>query len=839
MVKLIKCLLLLSLLFTFGCDVSRQIEVATLTPEAKVPGYQINSRDAKTEIADIQTDPTVTSTPISTDPDLSFVSTAIPTSTPRFVSDDVVNLKPMPISTGMASLGISNVPGVYGMSEINIDYEVYISWAVVNEGEDDLTNPFVVDLYLDNILIERWQSEGLNANEYIMVTDWIGLHDYLRLKIGNHKLSLRVDSTDLISETNELDNTAAEDFYFSSDSQLGMAEFKMDRFPDLAPYIPDGWGSALIATSYSGDVFDGPLSTSVPTYMKFGIQNQGTVSIDQSFWVSIFLDGVLVSRRLVEDILSGESIKSDEVSILMDIMTVSPGTHTLRLEIDSTDRVLESDEGNNVLEKEFTWSLGPVESRRLVDEEGSSVDALPTPVELPNLRPGWRMHWDGPVVLSLGQDSYTDDLIIQDDTLFVDLAIHNNSTVPVYTPFSIGLYLDNGLVNVFEVPDGIGPNEFLWFEDWEIDLSRDRIALGIHDVKIVLDMNGYVTEFNEDDNTFSKEFFVYNDRIDEKSYVKYSENELNVMLSSLTDILYTGSVNSSTIDSDSLTKVLDIVDAGYYLLTGTSIDDERLTNAVLSREDFDLKIDQMYFDRFASSPASKYSEILSERESLKSKGTGLKTDFKGKATILVNGEQSPIKVIGILAHELGHFRQGVINPGHSVVNDFNMDAIQEAQAQQFERAFWLKLEEFSNTTFISYPNYKGFRDFTEDRLKIWEEGKHRDPHIMGALLQWLIVLDDPNLGHLSSVLLKEGMLGSRDCMLLFEYLVELPLVDGHPSRAMEDSLDTVEKYVSKRIESLGDKIDVILENVKNRLHNNSNTQDEGPSDLRIIGLLMP
>ena len=838
-VKAITVLFLLNLLFIGGCDADVEVNVVHVTQMATKPGHQLSVVGLPTEKADVPAEPMAAGKSISSDIERNFVSTAIPTSTPRMARDAAVNLRPVAMSNWVTPIAISNIAGVYGHKEINIDYEIYLSWAVINDTMDDLMDPFVVDLYLDNVLIERWQSEGLRAQEYIAVYDWLGLGEHARLKTGDYSLRLKVDSTNLISETNELDNIAEENFYFSSDSQANMTEFEDKRFPDLVPYTPNGWNDAMIVSSYSGDVLDGPLSVSVPTYIKFGILNQGSISIDTSFWVYVFLDDVLVSRRLVEDILSGESIKSDEISVLMDIMTVVPGAHTLRLEIDPTDIVIESNEENNVLEKEFTWLVGPVAPKPIENENYVSVTPLPTPMELPNLKPGWRMDWDGPIVVSSKKDSHLDDLISQNGIVFVDVTMHNNSTVPVNTPFSLGLYLDDRLLNTFSIPEGIGPNEFLWFEDWTIDLHATGVTVGKHKMHIDLDMHDSVLESNEKDNAFSRDIFVYDSETNKKSHVKYTENQLKAKLSSLTGFLYTEPINLNSIGQNHVTQILDIVDAGYYMLTGTSIRDERLNIAVLSRKDFNLKIDQIYVDRFAISPASQYSEILAERERFKAKGTGFKTDVEGRATILVNGEQSAVKVISILAHELGHFKQGVMNPKQNFVDDFNMDAIQEAQAQQFERAFWLQVEDFSDATFISYPYHKSFTDLIEERLKIWEEGKQRDPHLMGALLQWLVILDDPSLEFLSSVLRDKGKLGALDSMMLFEYLVELPLGDDCFGSEMDVQVNKLEEYVNARIESLAHNVDFILENARNRLDDKLSVQYEGPSGLRIVGLLMP
>ena len=192
-------------------------------------------------------------------------------------------------------------------------------------------------------------------------------------------------------------------------------------------------------------------------------------------------------------------------------------------------------------------------------------------------------------------------------------------------------------------------------------------------------------------------------------------------------------------------EVLEIVDAGYYLLTGRSLLDERADIYLLNRMDYLAWIDDHYSERFALNELGKYVDILAEREETKAQAAGLKVSRFGKMAVVVDAERDIANVIGSLAHELGHMRQTFLNPNQDDVTygSYEREALQEAQAQQFERAFWLGLEAFTGVTLLSYPDYQGFRDLIGNRFDFWYGDPNQDEHFLGYLLQWLVVLEDP------------------------------------------------------------------------------------------------
>ena len=151
-----------------------------------------------------------------------------------------------------------------------------------------------------------------------------------------------------------------------------------------------------------------------------------------------------------------------------------------------------------------------------------------------------------------------------------------------------------------------------------------------------------------------------------------------------------------------------------------------------------------------------------------------------------------------------HQRHAYPDPAESDASRHTLSSIREAQAQQFERAFWLKLEELTSAKILSYPDYEGFHVFISRRLASWSVNLSLDEHFLGYLLQWLVVLEDPNLADLREELTVRGQLGADASLRLFEYLVRLPT-------------DTAEEYVASLLETLNTNIGTISAIASDRL----------------------
>ncbi len=751
----------------------------------------------------------------------------IPTLAPTPAREANVNVAPFTQVGWRLPLIAAGAPGPRSDAELSVDGDTYLSWAVINNSPNSIDYPFFIDVYLDDVLVERWTTNDLGANRYINLTDWDELPSRLDLQPGVHTLKLVADSTDLVPETDESDNVFELEYtWLPSESAVAMPTLTPAKLPDLAPSTPDGWGGSLIATSYAGDRVDGLLSVDVPTYILYGFQNLGLASIPEHVTVYLYFDDILVSVQEGDGLLSEESTGSSEWGELLNMTRVTPGTHKIRVEIDVTDAVLESNERNNTIEKQFTWGTGPVAPRPATDP--TPVPIPPASLTLPNLTPGWRLDWDAPISISHQQGTFLDGPLTVGGTPYIDVAVHNRSTIEAAAPFTVDLYFDGELVNTFGFAGSMTPNRLLGAEDWAELANQVTITEGPHTLRMVIDPENAVQETNENDNVYEKTFVWSRGEVDEPVPVVYSEDDLLGKLSALPLLLEVREPALSEGGFDYSQEVLDIADAGYYLLTGKSIQDERLVIEFLTRAEFRAWIDDYFAERFALSPESEHPVLLERREKIKATAVGIAAPRFGKTTVAIDAERGLADVIQSLAHELGHVHQrhAYPDPAESDASRHTLSSIREAQAQQFERAFWLKLEEITSAKILSYPDYEGFHVFISRRLASWRVNLSLDEHFLGYLLQWLVVLEDPNLADLREELTVRGQLGADASLKLFEYLVRLPT-------------DTAEEYVASLLETLNTNIGTISAIASDRLDPGLHPDEEGSPDLRETGLLSP
>ncbi len=710
-------------------------------------------------------------------------------------------------------------------TDLSVDGQTYISWSITNTGPYTINDPFFTDLYFDDVLLERWAHDGLSVNYFSFVTGWDRLTTYVQLKAGRHTLKLVVDPTGIVPETDETDNVFEWTFVWDPPKDPGPATAIAARLPDIVPFTPPGWGGPLIATSYSGDTVTGPLSVSLPTYIRFTIKNQGLTSAPKNIWVHVYLDDVPVLERYLDGMLADRWVSFQEWDGLLETTSLAPGMHTLRLIVDATDLVVESDEENNVFEKEFTWGTGPVPPKPQV--VAAPIPTAPAPLTLPNLVPAWVFGWDSPVIISTETGTLLDSPLSEDLPAYLDVVIRNLSSVKARGLFSVDVYFDGDAVQTFQFPGDTDAGDLQWWIDWGLSAAVGPIADGLHTLKIVIDPANVVEEADEDDNVFEKAFVWAAGPVEEPAPVTYTQIELLQILVDLPAVLDIQEPALSPDGADHTDRVLRIAEAGYYLATGRSLEDERVEIFLLTREDYLAWIDEDFAETFAVIDESEYPEWLAHRERIKTKAAGFKARRFGKVAVVVDAQRDVADVITALAHELGHMRQDFLGTAQSEADQFHyLNAIQEAEAQQFERVFWLALEEFTGLRYTEYPDYHGFFEIIDFRFETWLAELNEDEHSLGYLLQWLAVLDDPELADLKAELTSAGRLNKDSSLALFDYLVGL-------------EPEAVHAYVEDRLAALEARLPEILELSKSRLVTGLDPAGEGRTALREPGLLMP
>ena len=147
--------------------------------------------------------PTATATPTPTP---SPTATPVPTLAPTPARKANANVAPFTPVGWRLPLNAAGEPGPRSDAALPIDGDTYLNWAVINNSPNGIDYPFFIDVYLNDVLVERWTANELDANRFISLDDWDELPARVNLQPGTHTLRLVADSTNLVPETDETDN---------------------------------------------------------------------------------------------------------------------------------------------------------------------------------------------------------------------------------------------------------------------------------------------------------------------------------------------------------------------------------------------------------------------------------------------------------------------------------------------------------------------------------------------------------------------------------------------------------------------------------------------------------
>ena len=203
--------------------------------------------------------------------------------------------------------------------------DTFVSWGIRNAGDLPLADRYFVDLYFDDVVINRWRGISLAAAELATLFDWPYLSGSVVPTPGVHVLKLVVDSTDLIAESEETDNTYELEVVWEAGDPVPAPERPITRLPDLATAQLRGVSDVIVASPYANDVEDWPLSVDLPSYVVSAIENRGLSSIDYPVRVDLYYDGILVAWRLGDGAIAGSSPSRVAWSGLQGIVPVTPG----------------------------------------------------------------------------------------------------------------------------------------------------------------------------------------------------------------------------------------------------------------------------------------------------------------------------------------------------------------------------------------------------------------------------------------------------------------------------------------------------------------------------------
>nr|MBC8478107.1 leucine-rich repeat domain-containing protein [bacterium] len=108
----------------------------------------------------------------------------------------------------------SSVPGTNTLNTLYGSRDTFVDWAVINDGNEDITQTFSTALLIDDSLYVYWNSASLQSGWYCYIEDYVTF-----LSDGAHELKLVADYFDDITEASESDNECTYGFYWQTPTQ--------------------------------------------------------------------------------------------------------------------------------------------------------------------------------------------------------------------------------------------------------------------------------------------------------------------------------------------------------------------------------------------------------------------------------------------------------------------------------------------------------------------------------------------------------------------------------------------------------------------------------------------
>ena len=716
-----------------------------------------------------------------------------------------VQLYPATPEGWASSLIVSGQPDATESGPIGSDGQMYVSWAVTNGGPEDAGLPFSVDLLVDGVPVERWSAAmGLAAGEVQTVRDWESLPLRINLSPGRHELQLVVDSTGYLQPLYTPGNTASVSFEWPELPNGFVPPIAPERLPNLTAYLPEGWDDPirLQGIPRTPEAAEGLNS---PT-LQIAYRNGGLSSISRFFLVHLYMDGVLVTRYNQNGLIADEAVNPPPWEYWLNTVSITPGHHTLTLELDPTNLVDEADETDNVYSVDFNWG-GP-------DFAGLSSTQTPASGQ-PSLVAYQPSGWSGPLVLNsyLGQASMPSETYLNSQS-YVSWAMRNEGGFAFANPYTVELLVSGEVVHTWE-REGL--------EAGAIDVLIDEpvpaaFAPGIHSVELrVRTAAGETTDIAGQPINWRSGFAP------PRAGAPLDAEERRQRLAALEAIRSTVAPLSES--AQMREDVVDLVDLVYRNLYNRSLAEESLSISILTEEEFGAFVDAECSD-VAPTLSSSIRGLYLERCTVAKGFVGYYTNWRGAPRIVIRGDKTPMDVLSTISHELGHYRQALVNSSLNDQPNLNIVALREAQAYAHQVVFFRTLESLTGLDLLLYPKLPGYERFVQMRVGDLRNRAETSEHARGRLILWLAILSDPELRQQRTVLLNNRATPAQTARELFDYLVGFS-----PGQAR--------LYVTRIMQNASAQINAIESLVTARLITGLQYWNEGSPELREIGLLLP
>ena len=616
--------------------------------------------------------------------------------------------------------------------------DLVVDFFVTNAGSETVQGEYFIDIYIDDQIAQRWGGINIEPNRFIYVEGGSGLLDLFDLQPGEHNVKLVIDPTNAVPEISDGDNTYTQPFTWEVEPKPTPSP--TDVLPNLSLI---GDGSGIRIAPFLGAAESGGLSVKGPTTVEFAAYNDSPVTVSDDFSLNVWFDGVLVYFAHYSGIVGGRYayLEWEDLSSIIDI---TPGEHVIKLVADPTNTIHESDETDNIVELTLTWGT----------DEPIAVPApkpfLGAPTReiqiLPNLTGFTPYGWDAAITANNADfdlEQGVDASVWASVDTAISFSIRNSSRTTSATDgeFEALLLVDGVPIDTIVLAAGndAGSN---WSES--LTIPANTVDAGPHFVQLIIDTEDSVPEFNESDNSLGRWIYFLDGQPTavEIGGDVISDEDLATMLAPLLSTDFTDQVrdaHGSTLDlPDWFDEIEQIGRAGYYLLTGNDINNERIVVHILPHDQFVAASYNACMTDYFLWDVPIYVNNFGFCSDFRGE-IGFKYRLDGKVHVYVDMQESPIQALGTYFHELGHAYQDFQNPDQKIVDRDDerkyatLRGLYEAQAQAFEAAAMRTIESYLGISLMKFDDNLAMRNFVEFLLISARDQSGSAEHVLGKL----------------------------------------------------------------------------------------------------------
>ena len=654
--------------------------------------------------------------------------------------------------------------------------DLVLDWFIENVGPGNVVGSYFIDIYLDEILAERWTGTSISPSQFLSVEGYADLLELFNLAPGTHTFRLTIDPTDQINETSEANNTRTIEFTW--EGQIANTPVPGSRLPNLSLVVGTGDRAPLVAAPFAGAASSGGLSIHGETHISISVLNDSPITIDQTISLYILFDGVVVRKANFTGLLGGQTITLDWDG-LGSVVPITAGLHTLKLIADPTGVIFESNETDNSFEVELAWGG----DAPLVEPERLPAPGAPDrpPQALANLTGHVLYGWDAAISVSREADELAagrDGDVWSSEATTISYAVRNTSRISTAASgsFRVDVFVDDEQVGSQGFSTGSDAGAF-WTGSAVVPAGR--IAPGQHVVKIVIDAAQAIPEDDETDNSIARwiDWLPGSPTEETTEVFSLSDEQLDELLAPVLEMAFTDQVRaaagSDVISVDWIPALESAGRAGYYLLTGRDLGAERIVTHFLPHSQFKAASLNACMAGYLLLNEADYEATYASCQK-ETREVGFEKRLDGKNHVSTDLGESPVQALGTYFHELGHALQDLTNPSlSSASRTANVSALLEAQAQLFEAAAWRAIEEHSGVALMRFPDIAPMRSSVQFDLDNTNDLLGSPEHSLGYKLLWMESLANTSGLGTESELLNNRRLSSSTAKALYDFLVAM------------------------------------------------------------------